>query len=841
MFSSPIVARATRVFCVSFVLPGLGGLALLTLPTLAYTKPGAVLSTVEINDSSHDPSLLRDNDLFGVSVGSLGDLDGNGVPDLAVGASGDDTGGARAGAVYLEYMSADLSPSAVIKIDVDTDNGPALSSGDQYGNAVAGPGDVNSDGVPDLVVGAPLDDTQGVTRGAVYLHFLRADGSIKSSVKFASGSIPGVSLPDNARYGSSLGALGDFDGDGVPDLAVGVPGLAGQEPGEGGVLLHLLQVNGAVKQTVSLDSTVENGASVAAEDHYGSSIAALGDLDGDNVVDIAVGAPGDDTGGSDRGAVYVHLMAADGGVRQTVKVTGQTRFGPELEDRDALGSALSTIPDLDGDGVPELVAATRPGPKNSFRAGKVFILFLNKQGQVKSTHQIDPDVEAAITVSNYDRFGDSVTYMGDVNEDGLPELVVGADGDDEGGPQKGAVHLVTLDNNHDPVIRGGDRVTVTEGSLRVRRIDTVDADGNTVHLALTGGEDLARFTLGADNVLSFARAPDYDIPGDRNRDNIYKVEVTAKDDRGGEDRKLYSVYIGNTNEPPLLSGNPPLTVLEGRSYSFTPNASDPENQTLIFTARRLPEWLTIDRDTGLVSGVPGRFDIGVFTGVVINALDYGGQSTRLPAFDLTVVEVNAAPTFVAGGDVEASLDNLDGNIVTIAAWASDISDGDRGLQALNFEILENLNPSIFESEPGIDPASGDLSFIPRSSGESSLVVQLLDDGGTARGGISSSNSVAFTVRIPDDVVAAIQEEEGEGGGAATDPEGTNSGDISPEGDNPTDDANVLDGSGGVGSQGSPSSDSGGGATGFWWLLSLMALMTLMRSALRSASRNESNR
>ena len=117
---------------------------------------GSVDSTVEINDSTTNGPTLSNSDKFGVSVTSIGDLNNDGVTDLAVGAHQDDNGGDNQGAVHIMFMNSDGSVDSTVEINDSTTNGPTLSSRDQFGVSVTSIGDLNNDGVTDLAVGCLL-------------------------------------------------------------------------------------------------------------------------------------------------------------------------------------------------------------------------------------------------------------------------------------------------------------------------------------------------------------------------------------------------------------------------------------------------------------------------------------------------------------------------------------------------------------------------------------------------------------------------------------------------------------------------------------------------------------
>ncbi len=146
---------------------------------------GAVKSHAKIS-STHGgfAGVLADDDDFGHSVASLGDLDGDGVIDLAVGADEDTDGGASRGAVWVLFLNTDGTVKAHQKIS-STSGGfkGALYEGDEFGESVTSPGDLDGDGVADLLVGAKDDGLGQRNRGAVWVLFLRTDGTVAAHAK----------------------------------------------------------------------------------------------------------------------------------------------------------------------------------------------------------------------------------------------------------------------------------------------------------------------------------------------------------------------------------------------------------------------------------------------------------------------------------------------------------------------------------------------------------------------------------------------------------------------------------------------------------------------------------
>ena len=283
-------------------------------------------STVEINEDALGITLAN-TDHFGDSVANIGDLNGDGVNDLAVGAVNDDTksdgsfdGGANwdAGAVHILFLNTDgtlARATVVINGSNSITNGPTLAKGDAFGMGVANIGDLDGNGYDDLAVGAMMDDGISSTgnRGAVHILFMDENGGLAKETEIIDDSTEnGPTLGNGYWFGGSVANIGDFDGNGVNDLAVG----ANRSPGGGSVATGAAYIlfmdedpgNGLAKETVVIDDTNTDGLTLASQDRFGASVANIGDIDGDGVNDLAVGARLSDVGGTWTGIVYILFM-----------------------------------------------------------------------------------------------------------------------------------------------------------------------------------------------------------------------------------------------------------------------------------------------------------------------------------------------------------------------------------------------------------------------------------------------------------------------------------------------------------------------------------------------------
>ncbi|MEM7350673.1 MAG: Ig-like domain-containing protein [Acidobacteriota bacterium] len=343
---------------------------------------GGIESRQKISDTEGQFSgVLADADFFGTSLAALDDLDGDGVADLAVGAPGDDDGGSDQGAVWLLFLNPDGTVKSHQKVSATAGGFTGtLEASDLFGTSVAFLGHLDGSALSTLAVGAILDDDGSVDIGAVWLLFLRSDGSVDHHQKIsatAGGFAGPLNIDDN--FGAALASMADLDGDGVTDLAVGAIGDSDAGFFRGAVWVLFLNPDGSVKGHQKINDT-QGGFLGALDDFdlFGASLARIDDLNGDGLADLAVGALLDDDGGSNRGAVWILFLDVDSTVKGHKKLSSTSpSFPAPLADSDNLGASAAALGDLDGDGVTDLaVGADRDGT-NAVDAGAVWIFFLD--------------------------------------------------------------------------------------------------------------------------------------------------------------------------------------------------------------------------------------------------------------------------------------------------------------------------------------------------------------------------------------------------------------------------------------------------------------------------------
>ncbi len=468
---------------------------------LFMNADGSVRSKQRIaNSAGGFGGTLDHGDYFGQALANMGDLDADGVDDLAVGACWDDDGGPSRGAVWILFMNADGTVKNEQKISQTAGGfGGVLDDEDLFGCSLARLGDLDDDGVEDLAVGAYFDDDGGPDRGAVWILFMNADGTVKDEQKISETTGGFGSILDNiGLFGSALAPLGDLDGDGVEDLAVGNAWDYDGGNRIGAVWILFLNANGTVKSEQKISATSGGfGGALEMNDWFGWSLASLEDHDADGVTDLAVGAVRDDDGGYNHGAVWIVHLNTDGTVKDEQKVSETSGgFGRWLRDDDHFGSSLASTGDLDGNGVIDALAGASGQDGGGTNRGRAELLLLADDGTVLSKHFLrEGAANALVPLDDGDGFGSSAACLGDLDADGIPELAVGAPGDDDGGGGCGAVWVLYLGTDHHP--RAATKISATAGGF-AGALDSGDLFGfAATNLADLDGDGLDELVVGA--------------------------------------------------------------------------------------------------------------------------------------------------------------------------------------------------------------------------------------------------------------------------------------------------------------------------------------------------------
>ncbi len=431
-----------------FLILTLGSLHTIIYQSVSATGDEIVSNTIEINNNTTNGPVLNDGDNFGSSIANIGDLNNDGISDIAVGAIGDDTGGTSRGAIHVMFMNSNGSVSNTIEINNNTANGPALNDGDNFGSSIANIGDLNNDGISDIAVGTFGDDTGGTSRGAIHVLFMNSNGTVSSTTKIDSNTTNGLALNDSDNFGSSIANIGDLNNDGISDIAVGATGDDTGGTSRGAIHVLFMNSNGSVSSTIEINNNTANGPALNDSDNFGSSIANIGDLNNDGISDIAVGTFGDDTGGISSGAIHVLFMNSNGSVSSTIKIDNNTVNGPVLNSLDNFGSSIANIGDLNNDGISDIAVGAFGEGVATIELGAIHVMFMNSNGSVSRTIKIDNNTTNGPVLNNLDAsFGSSIANIGDLNNDGILDIAVGAINDDTDDTSRGTIHVMFMNSS----------------------------------------------------------------------------------------------------------------------------------------------------------------------------------------------------------------------------------------------------------------------------------------------------------------------------------------------------------------------------------------------------------
>lgn len=328
---------------------------------------------------------------YGFSVAPAGDINGDGYADVIVGANIANKAYIYTGTVNGLSLPAFFTITHVFTI---------TQISDQFGYVVAGGGDIDANGADDVLIGAPTADVNTVTRevGLVFVYTGTVDGLPTLAV-----TLTGEIAED--EFGHAADIAGDVNNDGYADVVVGAWQYGLEDAGR--IYLYHGGPTG-VTNTVNLSITGE-----AAGDGFGVSVAGAGDVNGDGYDDILVGAWQNAEGGPEAGKAYVYFGAKDGiTVTNPSMVTGTTG--------ERLGTSVSSAGDVNGDGYADVIIGSDTFNAITPTPGLMRV-YLGSPAGLAPTPQL-----IKLGETDSDRYGFVVNGGGDLNGDGFDDVAVGA-------------------------------------------------------------------------------------------------------------------------------------------------------------------------------------------------------------------------------------------------------------------------------------------------------------------------------------------------------------------------------------------------------------------------------
>jgi hypothetical protein len=506
-------------------------------------------------------------DGFGFSL-AVGDFNGDGYSDLAVGIPFDSVGHLVSGPdgpgnVGVFYGSATGLSTVNCKLwNEQVPGTPHFSAyPDNFGYSLAA-GDFNKDGYDDLIVGVrgespgPLGAISIEAGGSIMVLYGSANGIIAKnshSWDMTTVGILGQMRPyDHAGWAV---AVGDFNGDGFPDVAVGVPdrdlGPNQQIVDAGAVEVFYGSAQGICATGNQYFTRTFAGEQAAQDDHFGATLAA-GDFNHDGYADLAVGIPGNQGGA---GGVDVFYGSANGIVINSDHALTEASLGGTDQAGNGFGSALA-VGDFNQDGYADLAIGT-PGETvgGMAGAGAVYVLPGSTAGPTRSGHQFWTQTRVAdgYAAGANDQFG-SALGTGPLGAAGITGLLIEVPGHSGSLPNSNAVNLLDGTVSTGLVAKGSQLVTAslygptaliaTATSMTSTQLKWIDNLTNVTSLTLERSTDGINFTAIATLAVDATKFTDNGLTAN----TLYYYRLDARD--GAGDHAYSEVYSAQTGALP---------------------------------------------------------------------------------------------------------------------------------------------------------------------------------------------------------------------------------------------------------------------------------------------------
>ncbi len=352
---------------------------------------------------------------FGHSVSTAGDVNGDGYADIAIGAYYFDGDLSNEGVVYVHHGNVNGVYAAASKVI----EGNQLEA--QFGWAVASAGDVNGDGYGDLIVGARYFSSGQNHEGSAFVYHGSSVGLDVSAASMIE------SNQADAWLGNAVASGGDVNGDGYSDILIGSYAFDHGQTDEGQVFVYHGSAGTVGSAPKSISGSAVSGALA------GSSVSSAGDIDGNGLDDIVVGAPNFDGGLVNEGAIFISYGDAVVGTNSIIKIESnisQAKFG----------GSVSCAGDMNGDGYDEVIVGAVGAP-NGNNVGAAYLHPGGPQGLGTTS--------TALFVAGNQGFGSAVSDAGDINADGFDDIIIGAPNyNAPGAAGAGAVYIFTGSGNY---------------------------------------------------------------------------------------------------------------------------------------------------------------------------------------------------------------------------------------------------------------------------------------------------------------------------------------------------------------------------------------------------------
>ncbi|MBB1411769.1 tandem-95 repeat protein, partial [Pseudoalteromonas sp. SG44-17] len=314
--------------------------------------------------------------------------------------------------------------------------------------------------------------------------------------------------------------------------------------------------------------------------------------------------------------------------------------------------------------------------------------------------------------------GSQAVYQGESDFFGTDSFsFVANDGNVDSAP---AVITVTVSSVNDvPVISGSPTVSVSEKIVYSFAPTATDTEGDNLTFSISNKPSWLGFDSSTGLLSGTAGNSDVGV--------YSNIVISVSDGMGTASLPAFNLTVINVNDAPTIGGVPALNVDQDTSYSFTPTASDIDGDSLTFSISNKPSWANFDSSTGQLSGTPSNDDVGVNNNIIISVSD-GAITTALSSFNLTVKNVNDAPTISGTPNTTVSEDSQ----YQFTPSVRDI-DGD----SLSFSIINKPSWASF------DTSTGELAGTPQNEDVGSYAAITI----SVNDGTDSASLTPFTLEV----------------------------------------------------------------------------------------------